>query len=126
MSLPLPPRCCPMCGGILPIPSHLGLSRSVYCALPAHWEAVGLDVDDMIEDLVSFQQLRAAFQAQRAAFREAMGKLRTELDEDAQSEPAPDAEPPNTTDDDLDEDREAKVRRLLRFLEEPPDASAGS
>ena len=124
MSLPFEPRCCPVCGGIFPIPRHYGLHSPVYCEVPDHWEAVGLDADEMIQSLEEFQQRQAYVYEQRAAaFREAMARIQQVRRIFGDPLPPPElaAKPPNTTDADLDEDREAKVRRLLRWLIKPPD-----
>ena len=111
MSQARPSRCCPSCGGLFPIPSHYGLSASVYCMEVAHWRTVRLDPEDVIRRLEAYQQ-------QRAALRESMAALRAKLDQHNQVPPAPSASPgPHEAGD---AELNAKVQRMLRFLEEPP------
>jgi hypothetical protein len=107
MTTPKLSRCCPLCGGLLPLSSQLGLGRDVYCASPDHWRAATLDPESALADIERFN-------ARRARTEEAVTRLRTataELRRVLSATPLP----PDALDN---PDQEAAIRKLLGWLDD--------
>ena len=79
MSEPQAPRCCSICDGLFPLPIHLGLHSSVYCAEPEHWRGVGLSPDAIVTGIEAYNARKAALQADRVKLRELMDSVRAKM-----------------------------------------------